>query len=62
MEPANVHGHHPDMDLLIGLIMTVGYAIVVGGVLVVVAALTGGLGQDPADDGRAERQQNGARR
>jgi hypothetical protein len=48
------------MDLLIGLVMTIGYAVVVGGVLVVLAALTGGLGHEPAEDPFAD-QRNGSR-
>jgi hypothetical protein len=43
------------MDLLIGLVMTIGYAIVVGGLLVVLAALTGGLGSESTEEPGAER-------
>ncbi|HET9879017.1 MAG TPA: hypothetical protein VFQ81_06955 [Candidatus Limnocylindria bacterium] len=43
------------MELLIGLAMTLGYAIVVGGFLVLIAGLTGGLGPDGADEGLHRR-------
>lgn len=43
------------MELLIGLVMTIGYATVVGGALIVLAALTGGLGQDMADDSNPDQ-------
>lgn len=56
MESACGRDHHPDMDLLIGLVMTVGYAIVVAGVLVLLAALTGGLGHEPADHRSTEQE------
>ena len=62
MEPAGCRAHHPAMDLLIGLVMTIGYAIVLGGVLVVLAALTGGLGTEPVYDSRVEQPQTGSRR
>ena len=38
------------MELLIGLVITLGYAVVVGGVLVVIAGLTGGLGEDAGEE------------
>lgn len=61
MENANGRAQHSAMDLLVGLVMTIGYAIVLGGVLVVLAALTGGLGQEPADDRWIEQQPDGTR-
>ncbi len=47
--------HDACMELLIGLAMTLGYAIVVGGFLVLIAGLTGGLGPDGADEGLHRR-------
>ena len=40
-----------DMDILIGLVVMLGFAVVVSGVLIVIAGLTGALGpDDPADE------------
>jgi hypothetical protein len=41
----------PHMDILIGLVVMLGFAVVVSGVLIVIAGLTGALGpDDPTDE------------
>ena len=38
------------MDILIGLVVMIGFAVVVSGVLIVIAGLTGALGPDEPTD------------
>lgn len=38
------------MQILAGLAITLGFAVVVSGVLIVIAGLTGGLGDSTVDD------------
>ncbi len=43
------------MQVLAGLVITLGFAVVVSGVLIVIAGLTGGLGDSAADDAPTQR-------